>query len=137
MKDKTCSRCNQKQSIQNFYVKTERNGKKTYQSWCKICCSERHKEYYAKNKDKFIKKGKSHKAKTKEYINSFKNKPCMDCGESYPYYVMDFDHRDPAEKEFNVSVLRRGWGKDRILAEIQKCDLVCANCHRERTFGTK
>ena len=62
-----------------------------------------------------------------------KNKPCMDCGQSYPPHVMDFDHRPDQEKSFGVS---RGKIKpiEAVLAEIAKRDLVCANCHRIRTY---
>lgn len=70
------------------------------------------------------------------YIKEQKNKPCMDCGISYPYYVMDFDHRNPLEKSGNLA--RMGASSiEEIIAEIAKCDLVCANCHRERTYGKK
>lgn len=65
-------------------------------------------------------------------IRTSKNKPCMDCGEAHPWFVMDFDHRDPSAKTANVSLMiNRPRGV--ILAEIEKCDLVCANCHRKRT----
>lgn len=66
--------------------------------------------------------------------------PCIDCGEADPL-VLDFDHRDPAEKHRGVSKMMAGttsWGK--IFEEIQKCDVRCANCHRRRTaeqFGYK
>jgi hypothetical protein len=61
--------------------------------------------------------------------------PCTDCGNKFPYYVMDFDHRDPLLKVADVSTLVKrftNWGS--ILAEIAKCDLVCARCHRLRTY---
>lgn len=49
---------------------------------------------------------------------------------------MDFDHRDPAEKSFNISTaIPSGKGYERVLVEAAKCDIVCANCHRERTWG--
>jgi hypothetical protein len=58
----------------------------------------------------------------------------MDCKKKYPPYVMDFDHRDRSEKAFEVG---RGLyvSIKRLLIEIAKCDVVCANCHRERTHG--
>lgn len=65
-------------------------------------------------------------------IRAAKNVPCADCGQRYPYYVMDFDHRE--EKSTNVGWMR-GCGRARLEAEIAKCDVVCANCHRERSFG--
>jgi len=66
--------------------------------------------------------------------NSVKDVPCMDCGNKYPPCVMDFDHRNPKEKKFNIAT-----GTHRSLRlvqeEIDKCDVVCANCHRIRTYG--
>lgn len=61
--------------------------------------------------------------------------PCLDCGKSFPYVVMDFDHRDPSTKVAEVPVLvKNGAAWDRVLEEIAKCDLVCACCHRLRTY---
>ena len=70
-----------------------------------------------------------------EFIRSFKDKPCMDCGNRYPPICMDFDHiPERGPKLFNVSVAA---GKlllmKKLAAEIAKCDVVCANCHRLRT----
>jgi hypothetical protein len=72
----------------------------------------------------------------RDTLNALKDKPCTDCGIRYPSYVMHFDHRDPATKLFNVGQLSsRRWAI--ILAEVEKCDLVCGNCHAERTWGPK
>lgn len=60
-----------------------------------------------------------------------KSRPCMDCGASYPYYVMDFDHVR-GTKAFNIS-RTVGQSPESLRAEIAKCDLVCSNCHRLRT----
>lgn len=63
--------------------------------------------------------------------------PCLDCGKSYPYYVMDFDHvRDV--KKFDLSVAARHCKSLKSIdIEIVKCNLVCSNCHRARTFSRK
>lgn len=62
---------------------------------------------------------------------------CIDCGNSYPPYVIDFDHRDEEEKESGVArLVSQGASKKRIIEEVEKCDPVCANCHRERTHET-
>ena len=51
------------------------------------------------------------------------------------YRVLDFDHIDPKTKAFNVSdCVRRGMSRKTVLAEIQKCQVLCANCHRIKTF---
>jgi hypothetical protein len=63
-----------------------------------------------------------------------KAKPCADCGNEFPTCCMDFDHRPGTEKVNNVGTMfAHHWSQERILAEIAKCDLVCANCHRIRT----
>ncbi len=59
----------------------------------------------------------------------------MDCGQKYPPYVMDFDHRDPKLKisTLNRMIYLHRYAKEKLLVEIKKCDVVCANCHRIRT----
>lgn len=74
--------------------------------------------------------------RTKARIDEIKAQPCADCGESYPPYVMDFDHRDPSTKEMEIGG-RWHLAWSRLEAEIAKCDVVCANCHRERTHGVR
>lgn len=60
--------------------------------------------------------------------------PCADCGGMFPKAAMDFDHRDPSTKRYTVSrMLLRATTED-ILLEAAQCDVVCANCHRMRTY---
>lgn len=68
-------------------------------------------------------------------VERMKEAPCMDCGGTYPPICMDFDHRPGEKKVADVSKLRRSATVDAILAEIAKCDLVCSNCHRIRTYA--
>ena len=69
-----------------------------------------------------------------EYIREQKNKPCTDCGIQYPYYVMQFDHvPERGPKLFTLTKSQCNRSLKSIKAEIAKCDLVCANCHFERT----
>jgi hypothetical protein len=70
-------------------------------------------------------------------ILAAKDGPCTDCGVRYPPYVMQFDHVRGV-KRLNVSAMAScTYGPAPILAEIAKCDLVCANCHAERTYARK
>lgn len=78
---------------------------------------------------------KARLARIYDYINDIKSRPCADCGLSYPPYVMDFDHGGN-EKVDGVSRLIVSASLERIKAEVEKCEVVCANCHRERTHGT-
>jgi hypothetical protein len=76
-------------------------------------------------------------AKTRTAVQAAKDKPCADCGVQYPYYVMEFDHLDADTKEFNVSAGVTSRSYERLMAEIAKCEVVCANCHAERTHQRK
>lgn len=63
----------------------------------------------------------------------FLENPCVDCGEVDPV-VLEFDHRSSVEKDSEVSnLLKSGASWGRIKAEIDKCDVRCANCHKRRT----
>lgn len=88
-----------------------------------------------KNPATYINSNKKIKKKLLEFIKEAKNLPCMDCGIKYPYYVMDFDHRDSKSKKFSISQYNQIGSIEKIKNEIAKCDVICANCHRERTFG--
>ena len=66
-------------------------------------------------------------------LNELRDIPCADCGRRFPPCVMQFDHRDPATKRFEVTrIITRA--RPVILAEVAKCDIVCTNCHRVRTY---
>ena len=64
-------------------------------------------------------------------IREAKSAPCSDCGVSYPYYVMDFDHVR-GQKAFTIGRGINSASVEQVRAEIEKCDIVCANCHRIR-----
>jgi hypothetical protein len=68
----------------------------------------------------------------RERFNTYKARPCMDCGGSFPPEAMEFDHRPGEPKHFQPAHMK-GWRADRIERELAKCDLVCANCHAIRT----
>lgn len=86
------------------------------------------------NREKEKIKNKVRKEACVAYMQNLKSTtPCMDCGVQYPYYVMDFDHRDPTTKVGGVREIAAGGSMNNMLKEIDKCDVVCANCHRQRT----
>ena len=69
-----------------------------------------------------------------DVLDRMRSVPCADCGGVFAQCSMDFDHRDPSTKLRAVMGMISNFGLDRILAEVAKCDIVCANCHRLRTF---
>lgn len=92
------------------------------------------KKYYEKNRDYYAAKAKQRKREIMEAISLYKEStPCKDCGQKLKHYQMDFDHLN--SKFLNISrMVKDGYSLQRILSEIEKCELVCANCHRERTY---
>jgi formate-dependent nitrite reductase cytochrome c552 subunit len=70
-------------------------------------------------------------------LDVLRDRPCADCGGRFPPCSMDFDHRIPPIKLSRVPALIGRAGDGRILAEVAKCDIVCANCHRARTFARR
>lgn len=90
------------------------------------------REYYKKNKEKVATSSKRQSKEKLEYIKSIKKDlQCCVCGES-SIEVLDFHHRNALEKDYTISTMaHRRFSKKRILEEINKCDVYCANCHRK------
>jgi hypothetical protein len=83
-------------------------------------------------KQAYRKIGKAVAEKNRYWLNEIKRvMGCYDCGEDNPV-VLEFDHRDPTQKLFSISE-GIGFAAARLMQEVEKCDVVCANCHRIRT----
>jgi 5-methylcytosine-specific restriction endonuclease McrA len=87
--------------------------------------------HYQKNKEKYIQHALDAKKRLREYVRQRKNQGCTDCHKKYPYYVMQFDHLN--DKEYNIGTLVNLNNRGKLEAELAKCEVVCANCHAERT----
>lgn len=76
------------------------------------------------------------KAKIHGIIRKAKSVPCADCKVQYPYYVMQFDHLPGTShsKEFKLGLRSQNVSVSKVVAEIAKCEVVCANCHAERSY---
>jgi hypothetical protein len=99
---------------------------------CKVCKREESKKSYQRNKLTYQARAPRRRFESRNMITKLKSEPCVDCKTKFHFCQMDFDHRDPTEKRLPIS--RMGlMGINSILKEIAKCDLVCANCHRDRT----
>ena len=130
--------CRKKKPESEFAIKrgTVRNTE------CKACKREYNKGWYKKNKDKHIqavgRNNKRYFMEKYDWVNELKKNPCTDCRSRFHPCAMDFDHLDPKAKTACISVLLRNRASRKlILAEIAKCELVCANCHRLRTFNRR
>lgn len=94
---------------------------------CDLVCSNCHRERTQQRSPGRMTR------KTQQIIRERKAVPCADCCERYAYYMMDFDHRDREDKACVVSRLASRGSMQAVLDEIAKCDVICSNCHRERT----
>lgn len=111
--ERTCKECGKLKPLSEYYLRKNGN---VVSSRCKPC---------------YIAQAPAAGTNKRRLVEAHGGR-CMDCGESYPPFVFDFDHRNPADKEFNIATrTRNAW--DELLAESLKCDLVCSNCHRLRT----
>ena len=68
--------------------------------------------------------------KRRAMIENAKNVPCQCCKTSYPSVVMDLHHIDPSTKKDNVSKLLKSGSLQSLQEEIDKCVVLCSNCHR-------
>lgn len=92
------------------------------------------RRYQRDNRERLLAEKAKRREAQRTYIQKAKEHPCADCNVQYPYYVMEFDHVR-GKKRYNLNRLAKvsaSWAT--IDAEIAKCDVVCANCHRERTY---
>ena len=89
------------------------------------------KHYYA-NKEYYYAKNQIRGDKARAFVEEYKRThPCAHCGES-DIICLDFHHTDPTIKDLEVSkVHHQGWGIPRIQKEIDKCVVLCSNCHRK------
>jgi len=96
-------------------------------------CSTHYTAHRRATDPTLVERRKARWAERRAWLNAYKLKRrCADCGYRRHPEALQFDHRDPASKTFVVSrMIGRSWKL--ILAEIEKCDVVCANCHAIRT----
>ena len=120
-----------KEELDVSCFKSNKRRKDGLQSQCIECQCEYRRQHYLKNRQKYI--DKAHRIKQariawwKEYKKTLK---CSECGEDHPACI-DFHHTND-NKEGNVSKMVHEASKERLLKEIEKCEVICANCHRKR-----
>jgi hypothetical protein len=131
---KRCSLCDTVKSIDEFSWKSFPRGVK--QSYCKICQNKRSQAHYYKYRLTYIEKARKRNKKVLEQIQNYvwnylSSHPCIDCGEQ-DRVVLEFDHIN--KKEHNLSeIIKERSSLKVVVAEIEKCVVRCANCHRRKT----
>lgn len=104
---------------------------------CNDCKRAQGRAYYQRTKrsEQYYATKRAQYAAARATLDALKARPCTDCGGSFPPCAMEFDHRTPTlnAKRFRISSFVAARHIPGMLAESEKCDLVCANCHRIRT----
>jgi hypothetical protein len=92
------------------------------------------KDWREVNRDKLADQSRRAISRKRAFVRQAKSVPCADCGRRYGYWVMQFDHVRGI-KRFELAGKSLGsWGMKSILNEMAKCDVVCSNCHADRTY---
>ena len=132
---KRCCTCHLELPLSMFNRRSR--AKDGLQSRCRACA----REWYLANRD-------SHRANVaprrtatvraikERLVDYLREHPCVDCGQT-DLRVLDFDHRDPGTKVGAVSFLVNNSTWEAVAAEVEKCDVRCANCHRIRTCADR
>lgn len=128
MENKICTKCQRELPLDMFRWKNKSANKK--HSQCKECQSKQEKIHYEDRKEAVLARTLNAKERNFEYIKQQKSCGCAKCGEKR-FYVLDFHHKNPEEKEYNINTMRVSYSLEKIQAEIDKCVVLCSNCHRE------
>lgn len=111
-----CPRCKTEKTLDNFYNRRNSVGNSTY---CKPCTT-----------DQTVERQRALKEKAVEY----KGGKCVKCTYDRCISALEFHHREGETKDFGLGEVKLTSWSEKIMQELDKCDLLCANCHREEHF---
>lgn len=126
---KTCSKCKVPKDLSEFNKSSKK--KDGLHNYCRLCSNLKSKQAYKSGKSKHIEQVKKNVARyvqeNKNFLNELKLIGCSCCPEKEPS-CLQFHHLDSTSKEANVTDLLK-YSRERLIKELNKCALVCANCH--------
>lgn len=130
---RTCTKCKVEQPLENFGSKNKAKGQRN--SWCRSCMADYQRSHYLENKAMYKARSAQRgrrlaSERARLLIDFFAEHPCVDCGERDPV-VLEFDH--VRDKTFDIGQAIGAASWVRIVREMQKCEVVCGNCHARRT----
>lgn len=126
---KTCSTCEVEKEDSDFPFKNKAQNKLS--PVCRSCQSLASKKHYQNNKQSYFDRSNESERKAREFmINYLKEHPCVDCGYSN-ILALDFHHL--GNKRIGVGRAVANGSLKKLQEEIDKCVVLCANCHRIRT----
>ena len=128
-----CIRCGTVKPLSEFAWREKAKGRRF--AHCRGCQSIYFRKHYEKNRQVYIERNARTKRRILEerwdlLVEFLAKHGCVDCGET-DVMVLEFDHLSDKEFDISVGMRKRGWSA--VLEEIEKCEVVCGNCHRRRT----
>jgi ferredoxin len=131
---KRCYVCKEIKPIEEFHASAKSWDK--HQAHCKACRKSvdawKYRGRTPEQQATYTRNERLRQRRIAEFVFAYlKQHPCVDCGESDPV-VLEFDHVR-GKKEYNISYMIKAVSLDKIVAEIEKCEVRCANCHRRVT----
>ena len=137
MTTKRCSACQQSRPLADFNIR--RASRDGLQPICRSCNRAKARRYYAEHREQHVRvimarKAQIRRATLQRVADYLAANRCADCGEG-DLRVLDFDHRPGVEKRADVmKLVQDGYSWARVMAEIEKCDVRCRNCHAKVTY---
>ncbi len=133
---KICNKCKQILQEEDFNFKNKNQNKRS--TICRECQKVQKRNSYHKHKeetkDAFKKRRELHRKVVREYASTLKVEGCIVCGEK-EISCLDFHHKDPTQKEYNIANMFHTGNRKNIEEEVEKCVILCANCHRKHHAG--
>ena len=133
--EKRCPGCSRVLPARSFYLNQSRPD--GLQNYCNDCKRERQIDWYKRHRKAQVTRTNSRRAERRGYARRkiyelLKSSACVDCDEKHPA-CLEFDHVRGEKKMAVSSLVKHGYSWKSIQAEIEKCEIRCANCHRKRT----
>lgn len=127
---KVCGKCKLEKELSDFNKSSKKPDK--LQAICRLCSNLKSTHHYKNNKQDYAENRDSRRKLLSQFTYDYlKSHPCVDCGENDPI-VLEFDHL--RDKAFGISKMVHDVRSfSAIKAEIEKCEVRCANCHRRKT----
>jgi hypothetical protein len=131
---KQCSKCGSVLPLSEYQIRSKDKG--TYRNICRQCRRLYNHTYYEKHSEKYkacrrANQPRYRQERRERLMDYLKDKQCVDCGEPDPL-VLEFDHVR-GQKFGDIGSMLSGYCWSRVMQELQKCEIRCANCHRRKT----
>jgi hypothetical protein len=125
MDTQVCKKCGEPKNLDQFS-----KGK----PWCKSCVKDYDAARYLADKEQIMVRNRGYQKSLVAMEKALKENPCADCETQYHFSMMEWDHLPGFKKLGAPRDFAKSGQKKKMLDEIAKCDLVCANCHSYRTY---